>query len=39
MTEKLLFYRRMYQALDLEYVGGSQSIVPGPAAAALLGNC
>lgn len=35
MTEKLSFYRRMHQALGLEYVGGSQRVVPGPVAAVL----
>lgn len=38
MIENLSSYGRMYEALGLEYAGGSQRVVPGPAAAALSRN-
>lgn len=36
--ENLSSYGRMYEALGLEYAGGSQRVVPGPAATALPRN-
>ena len=32
--ENLSSYGRMYETLGLEYAGGSQRVVPGPAATA-----